>query len=273
MTVGEDAPKGSPLPVPERMSYSQFEAFEKCPLQYKFEHIYRIPKAGNANKSFGQSVHNALHEAMSRYMARTEASQQSLFGGGSGDADRTFGKVMPAGELLEIYAEKWIDDWYDSREQMDERFAKGKEALLRYHSRIKDAVVPVHALEQPFSLKLDGVTVKGRIDRIDMLPDGTVEIVDYKTGKSKDSPDKSQLFIYQLAALRVLGLKPSKLTFVYLEGDSEYSFLGEEDELAEFEERLSAIAAEVRKSSFGPTPDRNTCRYCDFKDICEFSAS
>jgi RecB family exonuclease len=128
-------------------------------------------------------------------------------------------------------------------------------------------------LEQPFLLKLEGVTVKGRIDRIDMLPDGTVEIVDYKTGKAKDDPDRSQLFIYQLAALRVLGLKPSKLTFVYLESGDEFSFLGTEDELAKFEAKLCAIAVEVRKSSFAPTPDKNVCRFCDFKRICEFSSS
>jgi len=274
MEVGEHAPSASvPLPMPERMSYSQFEAFDKCPLQYKFEHIYRIPKAGNANKSFGQSIHNTLHEAMTRYLARAASSQQTLFGETGAPSPLSFGEAVSPGELQEIFAEKWIDDWYDSKEQMKERLARGRESLMLYHSRLAGTAPKVHMLEQPFLLKLEGVTVKGRIDRIDMLPDGTVEIVDYKTGKAKDDPDRSQLFIYQLAALRVLGLKPSKLTFVYLESGDEFSFLGTEDELAKFEAKLCAIAVEVRKSSFAPTPDKNVCRFCDFKRICEFSSS
>jgi DNA helicase-2/ATP-dependent DNA helicase PcrA len=269
MEIERDQRNLSPLAIPERMSFSQFEAFEKCPLQYKFEHLYRIPKEGNANKSFGQSLHATLQEMLLRYQARQASGQPTLFGAVASTSQKKVGELVDAEEVLEIYKEKWIDDWYDSKAAQQERFAKGREALLLYHAKIKDRVLSIHGLEEGFSLKLADVTIRGRIDRVDFLPEGGVEIIDYKSGRAKEDPEKTQLLIYQLAAVRVLGLKPKKLTFVYLEAGTEVSFLGTGEELAEAEAHLSEVAQKIRTSTFLPTPAKDVCRFCDFRDICE----
>lgn len=271
MEVERDPKPVSPLPIPERMSFSQFEAFEKCPLQYKFEHLYRIPKEGNANKSFGQTLHGTLQEMLLRYRARQASPQATLFSDAKLVMPKTVGVLVPAEEVIDIYKEKWIDDWYDSKTAQQERFTKGREALLHYYAKIKDRVLTLHGLEEGFSLKLPEVTIRGRIDRIDLLPNGGVEIIDYKSGRAKNDPDTSQLLIYQIAAVRVLGLVPKKLTFVYLEAGTEVSFLGTSEDLAALEERLGRIAHKIRASAFGPTPAREVCRFCDFRDICEFA--
>ncbi len=269
MEIERDPKNPSPLAIPERMSFSQFEAFEKCPLQYKFEHLYRIPKEGNANKSFGQSMHSTLQEMLLRYQARQASGQPTLFSTAEPGNPKTVGELVSAEEVMEIYKEKWIDDWYDSNTAQQERFAKGREALLLYHAKIKDRVLTIHGLEEGFSLKLADVTIRGRIDRIDFLPEGGVEIIDYKSGRAKEDPDKAQLLIYQIAALRVLGLEPKKLTFVYLEAGTEVSFLGTPEELVALEEHLCTVAQKIRVSTFGPTPAKDVCRFCDFRDICE----
>jgi len=46
--------------IPSKLSFTQMAAFNKCPLQYKFAHIYKIPAAGNASQSYGKSIHGAL---------------------------------------------------------------------------------------------------------------------------------------------------------------------------------------------------------------------
>lgn len=256
----------NPLPIPERMSFSQFEAFERCPLQYKFEHVYRIPKVGNANKSFGQSVHNSLQEIYKRYSERKFSLDASV-----SQSEKTLGALVAADEVLEIYQEKWIDEWYETKKDKAVRYEKGKEALLLYHVTHKDESPDVYGLEVGFTLKFNHVAVRGRIDRIDRLADGTVHIIDYKTGKTKEKPDKDQLFIYQLAALRSVGVKPSKLSFVYLESGSEVSFIGTDDELVALEEQVNRVADAIRASNFSPTPG-DACRFCDFKNMCEFAS-
>ena len=270
-SAARSSAKETKLSLPERMSFSQFEAFQKCPLQYKFEHIYRIPKAGDQRKSFGRSVHNTLHNVFKLYSERRAASQQPLFDGGQA-ASATFGDIVTTLQIEELYNAAWEDDWYDSRGQMEERYKKGLAELLSYREAIKDRVLDIFGLELDFTLKVGELTIKGRIDRIDRLPDGGIEIIDYKTGAVKEKPDWSQLMIYQLAAQRVFKAEPRKLTFVYLEGGIEKSFLATGEELTAFEERLQAIAARLRTSDFAPTPDKNVCRFCYFKNICEFSA-
>src|SRR5438270_12667242 len=50
----------------------------------------------------------------------------------------------------------------------------------------------VLSTEKSFKVEIEGITVTGRIDRIDRMADGTIENVDYKTGKAKDQQDDKE---------------------------------------------------------------------------------
>ena len=128
-------------------------------------------------------------------------------------------------------------------------------------------------LEIGFTVKIGSIILKGRIDRIDECEDG-VEIIDYKTGRPKlqehlEVEDKEQLFLYQLACRDVLGLKAKKLSFHYLEDNSRVSFLGTDMELLDFQEKIADRVAGIKGSVFGATPGMH-CKFCDFKDICQW---
>lgn len=241
--------------LPKHFSYSQLAAFEKCPLQYKFAFILRVPVRGKAVFSFGKTMHNTLYEFLKL------ANEK---------------KKMKLEELVKMYNKCWIDEWYESKKQKDEYYKKGKEIIKDFYnnfSKNTPEILKVNnalALESPFNLKIGEHTLYGVIDRIDK--DGEeVIIVDYKTGQAKDKLDseaKEQLLIYQIAAQEVLQLKPKQLTYYYLDEGKQVSFLGSEKELSDQKAKIIEEIKKIKNSEFGPTPGWQ-CQYCDFKDICD----
>lgn len=255
--------------LPDKLSFTQIRAFESCPLQYKFAHILKIPVKGKQVFSFGKSIHSTLQNFFGRILEKRATNQQTLFGG-----DNQPLKFPSWEDLDHIYRERWIDDWYDSASQRDERFNKGREALKKYYEKITTALPATIAVEQPFVVKFGNVALKGMIDRVDSLSDGTVEIIDYKTGsaKSEETVDWTQLHIYQLAAESVLGMKPRRLTYEYLEEGKTLSTLGSPEKLEALKTDIGNAADMIRASKFLPTPEKRVCATCDFRDICEFRA-
>jgi DNA helicase-2/ATP-dependent DNA helicase PcrA len=76
-------------------------------------------------------------------------------------------------------------------------------------------------VELPFTLRLDGRIVRGRIDAVYPTEDGGLEIVDFKTGKRFEPGEADQLDLYA-RAMRANGLitdgMPVTLTYVFLDG-------------------------------------------------------
>lgn len=262
--------------VPKQFSFTQLAAFQTCPLQYKFAHILRIPVFGKFQFSFGKTMHNTLHRYFTAWMERTGKKQGGLFDVATGSMNgeqETDELPVTLEELLEMYKQAWMDDWYPDDTTREEYRARGREQLKRYIRTFQANVPHPIALEQGFVYKIGSVTLKGRIDRLDAFEDG-VEIIDYKTGSPKkqlERADKEQLYLYQVAARDILKLCPKKLTYVYLEDQSSVSFLGSDDDLLAWQEDVTARASNIRESNFAPTPGFH-CRFCDFADICEYRA-
>jgi DNA helicase-2/ATP-dependent DNA helicase PcrA len=264
--------------LPQHFSYSQLAAFEKCPLQYKFNFILKVPVKGKAVFSFGKTMHNTLHEFLKLSAQENSADQQDLFG--NKKEKPSFAKASEGSlkKLTEIFERNWIDEWYESKKQKEEYYKKGKEIIKDFWQKFeKDPpnilkISGQPALELPFNLKIGGHTLFGVIDRIDDSKDG-ITIIDYKTGESKeklDADSKEQLLIYQIAAQEVLHLSPQKLAYFYLNDGKLISFLGTEQELASQKEKIIKEIEQIKNSEFDPTPGWQ-CQYCDFKDICDFA--
>ena len=263
--------------LPDHFSYSQLAAFQKCPLQYKFAFILRIPVRGKAVFSFGKTMHAVFHEFLKIVNAGQDLSQTNLFGFGGAEApikqkDKDF-KL-----LEEIYEKNWIDEWYENKSQKEEYYKLGKKIIKDfYEDFVKNPpkilkIDNTLALEIPFNLKVGGHTLNGRIDRIDELKEG-VGIIDYKTGTPREkleADDKEQLLIYQIAAEEVLKLKPQTLTYYYLNEYKKTSFLGSNKDKEALKEKIIQKIEEVKQSDFKPTPGWQ-CSYCDFRDICDFA--
>ena len=238
--------------LPDHFSYSQLESFRKCPLEYKLKNILKIKTRGKSVFSFGKTIHSTLH----RFVEKSLKEKVSLK------------------ELLNIYDEEWIFDWYQSEKEREDFYNKGKESLKLFYDDFKKnnnvlIIDEEGALEKDFQIKLNGDVVIGKIDRIDKI-EGGVEIIDYKTGSPKKTltkDDKLQLLIYALAAKRVLRLNPVKLTYYYLDDCSKASFNAKDEMIEKTESEIKELISKIKRSNFKPSVGWH-CKFCDFRDIC-----
>ncbi len=270
--------KIQPQYLPEHFSYSQLAAFEKCPLQYKFGFILKVPVRGKAIFSFGKTMHNTLYEFLKTKNETKKVAQEGLFGEKVKPAKKSTKKESVLDELTKIYENNWIDEWYEDQKQKDDYFKLGKKIIKEFSDQFNKNppnILKVNdslALELPFNLKIGEYTLFGVIDRIDDGKEG-VAIIDYKTGQSKDKLDldaKEQLLIYQIAAQEVLHIKPKQLAYYYLEDGKVASFLGSDIDLENQKAKIVEEIEKIKNSEFEPTPGWQ-CQYCDFKDICDFA--
>lgn len=262
------------FPLKRRFSFTQLAAFRKCPMQYKFAHVYRIPVLGAFQKTFGQSMHLVFQRMLELHKSRLSAKQGSLFG--APETTPTWsgnGIRVTDDEAYQIFQDAWKDEWYTDRKQHDEYYAKGEGAMRNMLRAYKDECPTIGELEKDFTLVLGQHSLKGKIDRIDIMPDGSVMVIDYKTGKAKDTlatEDKEQLYLYQIA-LEERGLKVCGMRYVHVL-DWEYRDVEPltEKKRAAFLEKLEERMDELLRSDYPPTPDPFVCRTCDFREICEF---
>ncbi|MDP3964570.1 MAG: UvrD-helicase domain-containing protein [bacterium] len=237
--------------LPRHLSFTQLKAFWTCPYQYRFMFVLKVPQAPKHTFSFGKSIHNTLHQ----FFQLVQRGEQSDWAA-----------------MKKLYEANWIDEWYESPEHMAERKAQGLKALRTYFDSHDGKFPKPLYLEKGFVIKVDQQSIRGVIDRVDEFADQSVEVIDYKTGKkpqSKKVDNPEQLLIYAMAVSETLKRKPARLTYHYLEDNQKVSFKPTDETISKVREKISQTAKELPKSDFRPTPGFH-CKFCDFKDICEY---
>ena len=251
-------------PLPSAFSYSAFDTYERCPLQYAFKYVYRIPEPAKpaGALTFGSTAHEAF-EAFTRERRERLAR----------------GEPPPTREDLErLFRERWVPMAFGDR-PTEEAYHRRIDTLLGNFwigevAGLGEAI----AGELGFELVLedpDGgapVVVHGSIDRIDRLPSGGIEVIDYKTGKvtSQKSVDQSlQLSIYALACRDALGLgTPEKVTLYFTESATRMSTTRTDADLDAARADILERVARMRSGDFAATPSGITCQWCDYARLC-----
>lgn len=267
-------------PVPDKFSFSQLAAYSVCPLQYKFAFILKVPvPRDKASLIFGRVLHNVLYNFL---LPLLHGGQGDLFAESARLVTDPINKGMPdkkvlalisESRIMELYQEFWQNDGYTSQEERAAYKIKGQRILKDFLATHQASSHPkIMFLEKKFSFKLGADIIKGTIDRVDKLADGSLEIIDYKTGASKDKlefKDKRQLILYQLFLEEFLRTKVSLLSYYYLEDGRKRSFVATDKDFVKLKDEVVAQIAAIKMGSFEPTPG-DMCRYCDFRNICEF---
>jgi putative RecB family exonuclease len=129
--------------------------------------------------------------------------------------------------------------------------------------------------EQLVEFIVDGLRLRGYVDRIDVSPAGDIRVVDYKTGSTpREAFEAKALFqmkFYALVLWRIRGVVPRQLRLMYLADSDTLSYAPDADELIKFERTLKAIWAAIQRAletgDFRPSPSR-LCDWCDHKALC-----
>ena len=93
-------------------------------------------------------------------------------------------------------------------------------------------------LERRFSFKIGDTTIGGRVDRVDRHPDGSYELIDYKTGAPKqaaDLVDDLQIALYRVAAREAWDIEAADGAYWYVLDDEKVPVGGEADALERVE--------------------------------------
>ena len=160
------------------LSASDIETYRSCPLKYKFARVFRIPSEPTLNQRFGIVVHQVLE----RFHAA---------GGRTAD------------EILGLLEAAWRRGGFGDSEQERQLRGKAASSLARYHARFQSQDSRPIWFERAFTFKLGPHVLRGRVDRVDQLPGGEYELIDYKTGRPKSPAqlaDDVQLSLYAVGA-------------------------------------------------------------------------
>jgi DNA helicase-2/ATP-dependent DNA helicase PcrA len=127
--------------------------------------------------------------------------------------------------------------------------------------------------ERQFTFKLGPHLLRGRVDRVDRLPDGEYELIDYKTGRPKTAAQLSedvQLSLYAVGARESWRLEASRQAYYYLLDDQKVAVPS--DDGSHRGEWVREVAMEVadgiRSQGFEPTPSFAACSMCDYRLVC-----
>lgn len=237
--------------VPEKVSYSQINMYGNCPLQYKYKYVLNVPTLPNHALSFGSTIHATLKDFHTKKM---------------------FDPKVSFNDLTEIYKRNWEPLGYTDEDHRTAQFESGVSLLKRYFEKhVHDSTKPI-ALEKNFNVTFDGIKFTGKIDRIDPLGNGSVEIVDYKTGSSKSQKDvdkDDQLTFYAIAVKEAMNLIPEKLTYYFLETGEQVTTTRNEEQLKKAKEKVKEVVDKMKSGEFKANPGM-ICEWCDYKSICPF---
>jgi DNA helicase-2/ATP-dependent DNA helicase PcrA len=265
-------PGAGDIPLPESFSWTSISSFLKCPLEFKYKHLYQIPWPGNPYTSFGQSIHKAIQVFSQTLIQMNSVKQNDLFGGGKKDSKFEY---PPLKKLHEIYDQHWIDEWYQNRAQQSRFKERGYRLLENYYNYLTAKKLLPAEVEKFFRLKLGQYKYIGVIDCIFENPDGSITIVDFKTSQKARSKlervDKKQLLGYQMAAQEFLHKKVKHMAYWDLEDLSHViEFRGTDEEIAEireeFEENIAEIIAAIKNDSFLEL-DKHKSHDCEFREL------
>ena len=258
--AARDEPSLEPF-LPKRgdgvmLSASDIDTYRTCPLKYKFARVFRIPQEPTVHQRFGI----LMHQVLERYHARGDGPPGSPGSPGS------------LAELLGLLDTGWRRGGFGDSEEERQLRGKAAAALTRYHERFSSEDSQPVWFERQFTFKLGPHMLRGRVDRVDRLPGGEYELIDYKTGRPKSPEQLSedvQLSLYAVGAREAWRLQSSRQAYYYLLDDQKVEVPADDGDRSEWiHEVVLEVADGILSQGFEPTPAIPACSICDYRLVC-----
>ncbi|MGC1207694.1 MAG: PD-(D/E)XK nuclease family protein, partial [Ornithinimicrobium sp.] len=242
------------------LSPSRAADFMQCPLLYRFRVVDKLPEPPSMAAARGTLVHSVL-EALFDLPAEQRTTDAAV-------------ELLPGQWEAMVAAEPDLATLVTKSDDETEgvgasaMFAEAEKLLHRWFT-LED---PVHLepaeREMYVEAEVDGLTLRGYVDRLDVAPDGRMRVVDYKTGRSPSELFEGkalfQMKFYALVLWRIRGRVPSMLQLVYLRDGQILRYEPTERDLLATERKVKALWAAIERAAKTGDWRPSKSRLCDW---------
>jgi putative RecB family exonuclease len=251
----------APTRVPS-LSPSRAGDFMQCPLLYRFRTVDRIPERPSREAVRGTVVHQVLEDLFD-----LPPAERTL--------DRATAMLPAAWDLVREQDEALAAQLFETADEA-EAWLRTAEPLLESYFRLEDPTrLQPAERELRVEVELDGLVLRGYVDRLDRNAAGDTRVVDYKTGRSPgEGFEQKALFqmrFYALVLWRATGTVPRVLQLLYLGNGQVLRYEPDESDLVATERKVKALWAAIQRAhetgDWRPSPSK-LCDWCDHQALC-----
>lgn len=297
-------------------SYSQSRAnmFDECLRKYYFHyyaahngwseklgsdeqvHAYRLKQLRNFYLLFGDLAHRMCESALRQWdESQTAPRQEFLL--------EQMRKLLNEAYIQSQDVEAWIDnpkyhtmlsEIYYGDDTLNSRIATIKQRQEECIRHLYDTLtwkevtrrdMKILEIEKWDTMILFDTKVYVKMDLLYRKPDGTVVIVDWKTGREDDFSDQLYLYASYVQEKYNIPLEKIQIRVEYLVTGEHKEYRITSEDIAKVEQSIGRYIEEMKscldddyynrpkpESFFTPMPSQRKCRDCNFREICEFRA-
>ncbi len=268
-------------------SASQIETMASCRKKYYFKYIMGVPEIkadvpghmGWLNPlDRGTLLHEILEYVINKLNTSSDIDLEQIAIYGCNEKFVEMEKVVPV--TIRSHYNSLYDTFIDAVLRYSKNYLElKKEGLVKSslsEMNFKEEI-EIRNKDESLSIKLNG-----KIDRVDFNSDGTISIIDYKSGKpfdkTKGNKDMLQDYLYSQAAERLFkdvegfkGIREARYDFPLEHNDGVYWKM-EETKLETLTEEKAAIVfdsiTDISNGNFVRTTNRQICAYCSYVLHC-----
>lgn len=233
------------------LSPSSIAVFTQCRQRYKFLYLDKLgDKYGKPRPYFTMANH--IHATLRDFLSLRPVS------------------LRTTAAIEKLLQRNWQRYRVGFRDENDEKkWAEKALAQVRAFVTNHDVRAQPLMMEEFMEVEIThGFVLRGRIDRVDREPDGSLHIIDYKTGSMPQEMDWTQLELHALITSKRLPRPVSRVSYLYLGPSLMQSATVSTEELRQVHWGVLNTARKVRRErKFRPAPGL-WCGNCNFISIC-----
>jgi ATP-dependent helicase/nuclease subunit B len=271
---------------PAAYAVSHVERYLDCPFKYFSSHVLRLDEerdeeAGLTPQERGQFVHEVFEAFFSEWQA-------------AGQGAITTRNVEAALSLFRRIADARLETLTESDRALERTHLLGSAAApglaerafgfeIEQASEVVERLLE-HTLEGEFEFAANGssrrLRIRAKADRIDLLANGTLRVIDYKLSRAPKTSRALQLPVYGVCASQLLEGRHGRswsvgaAGYVAFRERNAFVSLGAtpaafQQALIEGQQRMLDAVAGIERGAFPPDPDEPfLCTRCGFAGVC-----